>query len=178
LEEPHNEHVLHMLFSLAHYHGLAKLRMHSNESLAILRSWTQTLGADVRHFETQTCQRLGTVELDKEYAARQRRKAKKQAAANSKKDKGVVEGPGSHHQGPSQAGTSQQASSGPLTIRIPPRSTTMSAAARGKWKKGPPPSNPPKTKRTKTKASGEANQDSEPLAGEPGKITFSKIHAY
>jgi hypothetical protein len=142
-----------MLFSLAHWHGLAKLRMHSDATLAILDTWTHTLGEDVRNFESQTCRHFGTVELDKEYAARQRRKAKKKSAGNP--SSGEKE-PATSKKTATQAqpGPSHNTSSGPLTIRIPPLAPKASSkkvnGSKGKRKKPASAPDLPHSKRLKT----------------------------
>ncbi|TFK21308.1 hypothetical protein FA15DRAFT_707349 [Coprinopsis marcescibilis] len=81
LPHPHNGRVLKMLFSLAHWHALAKLRLHTDETLALLKEWTAILGADVRYFKATMCEEVKTYELKKEYAARMKRAASKAKAA-------------------------------------------------------------------------------------------------
>jgi hypothetical protein len=61
---------------LAHWHGLAKLRQHSDLSLDILESITECLGKALRDFESKTCPCFDTQELKRESEARRRRKAK------------------------------------------------------------------------------------------------------
>ena len=70
-----------MLFRLAEWHALAKLRMHTDMTLTYLDSATETLGRQLRHFCNFTCPAFSTVELPKEAAARGR--AKKCNAANT-----------------------------------------------------------------------------------------------
>ncbi|THH05402.1 hypothetical protein EW146_g9914 [Bondarzewia mesenterica] len=79
LPPPHNKIVLDMLYTLAEWHALAKLRMHTEPSLAILDTVTAELGAVVRKFHHTTCQSYVTCELPREVAARGRRKATKDA---------------------------------------------------------------------------------------------------
>ena len=81
LPEPHNTHVLNLLFGLAHWHSLAKLRMHTDTTLVILHSTTISLGNVFRAFEEKTCAVFQTHELDRERLARQRRQEK--GTANS-----------------------------------------------------------------------------------------------
>lgn len=171
-----------LLYSLALWHGLAKLRLHSDATLAILDTWTHTLGEDVRRFESKTCQKFGTVELDKEYASRQRRKAKKttQQSSNGKgsgkaeessKGKGKVverargssKGKGKATKVPLEAtrqggieGENSQRPSAPLTIRVPPLSIKTPAERGTKRKKAASVSDVFRNKRLKTKkATGE-----------------------
>jgi hypothetical protein len=77
LPEPHNGTVLKLLFTMAHWHGLAKLRMHSDLTLEIMDEVTSTLGQQFREFKTTVCAAYQTRELHKEVEARARRHAKK-----------------------------------------------------------------------------------------------------
>ncbi|KAH7916892.1 hypothetical protein BV22DRAFT_997067, partial [Leucogyrophana mollusca] len=76
LSEPHNGSVLRMLFSLCHWHGLAKLRMHTDNTLAIMHQLTVTLGEELRRFVMETCPAFSTKELQREADSRQRREAR------------------------------------------------------------------------------------------------------
>ena len=73
LPEPHNTHVLELLFNLAHWHGLSKLCMHTDNTLGIFSQVTTSLGDSVRGFEEKTCALFKTRELEREWVARQRR---------------------------------------------------------------------------------------------------------
>jgi hypothetical protein len=75
LPEPHNTTVLRLLFTFAHWHGLAKLRLHTDATLAILDDETTKLGQQLRAFQTQTSTAFATSELKREADARQRRQA-------------------------------------------------------------------------------------------------------
>jgi hypothetical protein len=55
LPEPHNSEVLQLLFVAAHWHGLAKLRLHNDFTLDILDSVTRSLGQLLRNFNDKTC---------------------------------------------------------------------------------------------------------------------------
>ena len=81
LPEPHNEIVLTLLFRLAEWHALAKLRMHTESTLTLLESVTTTLGYELRRFRATTCSVFFTTELPKEAAARQRKRGQKAKAA-------------------------------------------------------------------------------------------------
>ena len=59
-----------MLFSLAHWHGLAKLRLHMDAMLYILNEMTDLLGQALRNFQHDTCSAFQTRELKKEADAR------------------------------------------------------------------------------------------------------------
>jgi hypothetical protein len=65
-----------LLFTLAHWHALAKLRQHTDLSLDILDSITIQLGKLLRKFKEKTCSAFDTQELKREAAARERRTAK------------------------------------------------------------------------------------------------------
>ncbi|KJA12873.1 hypothetical protein HYPSUDRAFT_1084937, partial [Hypholoma sublateritium FD-334 SS-4] len=77
LPEPHNTHVLNVLFALAHWHALAKLRQHTDQSLIILESATVKLGELLRIFQAKTCAAYHTRELPRETAARLQKAASK-----------------------------------------------------------------------------------------------------
>ncbi|KIJ31571.1 hypothetical protein M422DRAFT_185709, partial [Sphaerobolus stellatus SS14] len=78
LPEPHNSVVLNMVFTLSHWHALAKLRMHTDSTLEEMDKTTTKLGEEVRKFDRVTCSQYETHKLDREQAAQQRRKACKQ----------------------------------------------------------------------------------------------------
>ncbi|KAG6913032.1 hypothetical protein DXG01_010298, partial [Tephrocybe rancida] len=83
LPAPHNAVVMDLLFTCATWHGLAKLRMHTDHTLQILDQMTVDLGQTMRRFLRETCGTIETRELPRETAARNRRSAagknKKQA---------------------------------------------------------------------------------------------------
>ena len=65
-----------LLFSMGHWPGLAKLRMHNDLTLRVLDSVTETLGEQLRNFSQYICPDFNTVELRREHRARLRREAK------------------------------------------------------------------------------------------------------
>ena len=75
LPEPHNKDVLTLLFTCAHWHALAKLRMHTDETLDLLDTATVKLGKQLRHFQEHTCGAFKTQELRREAERRQRRQS-------------------------------------------------------------------------------------------------------
>ena len=77
LPEPHNNHVMKLLFRTAEWHGLAKLRMHTEATLARLEQVTTDLGHLMRDFRDKTCAEFNTTELSHEVEARNRRNARK-----------------------------------------------------------------------------------------------------
>jgi hypothetical protein len=76
MPEPHNTRIVELLFVLAHWHGLAKLRMHTDSTLKLLSETTTDLGDRLRVFQEQTCATFPTRELERERAARMRRQGK------------------------------------------------------------------------------------------------------
>ncbi|EIW73877.1 hypothetical protein CONPUDRAFT_68210, partial [Coniophora puteana RWD-64-598 SS2] len=85
-DEEHNLILLDMLFYLANWHGLAKLRLHTDDSLDQLEHATFDLSASVRKFLRHVCPFYDTRELPNETSARGRRALTKSAiqAARSK----------------------------------------------------------------------------------------------
>lgn len=80
-EEPHNKIILDLLFSLAIWHSLAKLRMHNDSTLKHFEDETQTIGKQLRHFKQTTCSAFRTRELPSEVRKRGRKALKKAATA-------------------------------------------------------------------------------------------------
>jgi hypothetical protein len=68
-----------LLFRLAQWHALAKLRMHTDVSLDIMDDATVKLGQQTRKFQAITCKSFQTHELAREAEARMRRQSRKQA---------------------------------------------------------------------------------------------------
>jgi hypothetical protein len=77
LPEPHNSAILNLLFVMAHWHGLAKLRMHHDLTLDIMESVVMSLGKLLRSFRDVTCLAFKTKELRREADARARRELRK-----------------------------------------------------------------------------------------------------
>jgi hypothetical protein len=73
-----NDGILELLFVCAHWHGLAKFRMHTDQTLGLLDNVTTLLGVKFCHFVKNTCAKFNTRELQREADARARRAAKKQ----------------------------------------------------------------------------------------------------
>ena len=85
LPEPHNSTILGLLFTCAHWHGLAKLRAHTDSTLCILDETTVDIGTEFRAFTAKTCAAFDTRELSHEVEARKRRglkKGRKKPASN------------------------------------------------------------------------------------------------
>ena len=62
-------HVLRVLFDLAHWHGLVKLHLHTDTTLALFSQVTASLGNRLHAFEEKTCRIHPTQELEHEQAA-------------------------------------------------------------------------------------------------------------
>lgn len=80
LPAPHNNAVLKLIFHLAHWHGIAKLRLHSDLSLDLLDTETTHLGEQLRHFKDKVCPVFETRELKREVDSRKQRAAKQQSS--------------------------------------------------------------------------------------------------
>jgi hypothetical protein len=77
LDSKNNSIVMDLLFELATWHGLAKLRLHITSTLDGLGNSGTRLGIVIRKFASTTCEDFVTTELPSEEAARGRRKAAK-----------------------------------------------------------------------------------------------------
>jgi hypothetical protein len=75
LPEKHDRIVRKLLFELATWHGLAKLRLHTETTVTDLEHSTKRLGIILREFRDKVCPGYTTRELPSEEAARVRRKA-------------------------------------------------------------------------------------------------------
>ncbi|KAI0668987.1 hypothetical protein C8Q78DRAFT_933009, partial [Trametes maxima] len=80
LPEAHNDAVMTLLFVSAYWHALAKMRMHTDTSLALLDDSTSLLGHHLRYFATVTCTQFETRETQGEYDARKRAEARRASA--------------------------------------------------------------------------------------------------
>lgn len=74
---------------MAHWHGLAKLRMHSDLTLSIMDEVTSSVGQQFREFKATVCSAYDTHELRQEILARTRRQT-----AQAAKQKGAQKGKG------------------------------------------------------------------------------------
>jgi len=75
LPEVHDKIVMDLLFELATWHFLAKLRLHTESTVMALETSTTRLGAAFRKFTSITCEAYVTKALPSEEAARGRRQA-------------------------------------------------------------------------------------------------------
>ncbi|KAG5641052.1 hypothetical protein H0H81_011412, partial [Sphagnurus paluster] len=72
-----------LLYRTAEWHALAKARMHTDSSPALLEALTVEFGKLIREFRNLTCSAYETVELPGEAAARVRRATALQATINA-----------------------------------------------------------------------------------------------
>jgi hypothetical protein len=77
LPAKHNNDIQSLLFTTAEWHTLAKLRLHTDSTLAWLDESTKAFGKQIRYFQSNTCSFFDTRELPHEEAARSRRQRKK-----------------------------------------------------------------------------------------------------
>ncbi|KAK6985044.1 GLOBIN domain-containing protein [Favolaschia claudopus] len=76
--EPHNTHILDLLYTFATFHAYAKLHLHTTSTIEVFREVTTELGADTRKFQ-ETCAKHTTFELPSEMRKRARDTARKQS---------------------------------------------------------------------------------------------------
>lgn len=96
-----------LLFELATWHSLAKIRLHTDSTLDALENSATRLGVILRKFESITCTDFVTTELPSEEANRGRRKAAKA------KKKGLGDAPVSEK----RKGKQRATSTGPVRRR-------------------------------------------------------------
>jgi hypothetical protein len=73
-----------LLFRLAEWHALAKLRMHTESTLTQMENVTTIIGQQLRDFCNITCKAFKTTELPKEAEARARKETHQQSRRLSK----------------------------------------------------------------------------------------------
>ncbi|KAG5639974.1 hypothetical protein DXG03_002043, partial [Asterophora parasitica] len=78
-----NETVLTLIFLIAEWHTLGKLRLHTDTTLQWLEQCTTDLGRQLRKFKKDTCSHYNTRELPKEAQARVRRQARQTSQAEA-----------------------------------------------------------------------------------------------
>ena len=74
--EPHDRIIQELLFICAHWHGFAKLRIHTDLTVSIFEEVTTDLGKQLRLF-SGACTQYATSEVPHEEQARKRREIKK-----------------------------------------------------------------------------------------------------
>ena len=78
-DRTHGRAIMDLIFTLAEWHSIAKLRIHTTSTITQLRELTRIFGIRLRHFAKHICPEYDTKELPKEEAARMRRQAKQRA---------------------------------------------------------------------------------------------------
>jgi hypothetical protein len=59
-----------LLYVLAYWHGLSKMRMYTKSSVKLLNDAHTAMGTHLRHFERVVCAKYATQETEKKYAKR------------------------------------------------------------------------------------------------------------
>ncbi|KAG6911068.1 hypothetical protein DXG01_004583 [Tephrocybe rancida] len=122
---PHNDLIQRLLFECAHWHSLAKLRMHTDLTLRFLEDTTTKLGELFREFVDVTCAAYTTFELPRETEARMRKETR-----NRSKKKHASEKPpaATAHQHPASADQPEKASTSAVekSTRKHPKSFNIS----------------------------------------------------
>lgn len=77
--QDHDVIVQSLLYRFAHWHALAKLRMHSETTLSALGKTFKRLCNQLRTFRSFTCAAIATTELPKERDARERKAARERS---------------------------------------------------------------------------------------------------
>jgi len=78
---PYDKSVADLLFVFTYWHGVCKLRMHTDSTIELLEDLTRQFGSLIQRFAADTSE-IPTVELPKEADARRRRKAAGTASEN------------------------------------------------------------------------------------------------
>ena len=79
--ESGNDLIQDLLFTLAFWHGYAKLRLHSDSSVHVLKAATSVFGDLIREFKNAVCPHYKTRLTAREQQARDRRKKTSSTAA-------------------------------------------------------------------------------------------------
>ncbi len=82
-----------LLYRTAEWHGLAKLRMHTESTLALLESLTMEFGLLMQQFQELTCSDFAIIELQWEKAAREKAAQEKAAQDRHKLNNLSSQGP-------------------------------------------------------------------------------------
>jgi hypothetical protein len=88
--DPYNHLIQNLLFTLTYWHGLAKLRLHTDRTLDLLEEATESLGRHLRQFVNQVCHKVKTYETAKEASARTQRQTRAREKAKVNKGKTVT----------------------------------------------------------------------------------------
>lgn len=113
---------MELLFTIAQWHGLAKLRMHHDLILGELDNLTKIFGTRLRDFSQKTCAHFDAKELQREYNARIRREAKQAERASHRPET---------HRGPTNATVTLPPTGDPQQGVVPAISTEEQDSAEG-----------------------------------------------
>ena len=83
LPAKHDRIVCRLLFELSTWHGLAKLRLHTETTVQDLKNSTARLGDYLRNFQKTVCPEYATYNLPSEEVARRRRQIRKATVPKS-----------------------------------------------------------------------------------------------
>jgi hypothetical protein len=84
--QPCEKAILDLLFILATWHALAKLRFHALLSMSFFKQCTKVLGQVIRYFHDHVCPRYKTHDTPREAAAKARREAARTAKNGTDED--------------------------------------------------------------------------------------------
>jgi len=76
--------LMKLLYRTAEWHGIAKLRMHTDTTIQRLELLTKEIGQLMRHFQDSTHSEFKTFELPREIAARKRQHQRTQDRASNR----------------------------------------------------------------------------------------------
>lgn len=96
LPEPQNSNVVRLLFHLGTWHRLAKLHIHTDETLQVMDDVTAILRAELCAFQSNTCSIYSTRELKREAEECYRHQAQTRTL-NSQSSRENVQPTGVHH---------------------------------------------------------------------------------
>ncbi|KAJ7579392.1 hypothetical protein C8J56DRAFT_1169724 [Mycena floridula] len=85
--------ILDLLYLAAYWHGLAKMRMHTESSVMVLETVTKALSNSLRHFAEVICTHYSTLETDAEFGARRRAETRRQAKAQGQQSSNAAQTP-------------------------------------------------------------------------------------
>ena len=82
--------MLRLLYALCHWHGLTKLRLHTEETLDIFERVTKNLGNRIRDFALDTCPSFVTKKLAREAEAQRRCQGQQNLSKSSRQLQGAT----------------------------------------------------------------------------------------
>lgn len=82
-QDNHNKPISTLLFVILTWHGLAKLRLHTELTLTLLRRSTVRLGQELRNFQRNICPHYDTKETAREAQSRIRAQARREGVGRA-----------------------------------------------------------------------------------------------